>query len=133
MPRMASIQMGCRGRVSPMTLLFNLAINCKVVSVLCKGEGKPLFEAKVSPSSLRWQCPRPLRSPALSKRQLGGNPLVTPVVVANTLLHFIFFKVCRFEPPSVAGFLSTCSKEVALIGRTKSVILPCTDSWLFHR
>ena len=78
---------GCFFRgFAPKTLFFNLAINCKVESELCKGERKPLFEAKVSP--------RPLRSPTLSKRQLGGNPLVTPVVVANTLLHFIFFKVC---------------------------------------
>ena len=46
--------------------------------VFFRGEEGQLFEVVFlpPPSSLRWQCPE------------------TPVVVANTLLHFMFFKVC---------------------------------------
>ena len=64
--------------------LFNLAINCKVVSVLCKGEENPLVRAKFFPF--------PYDPLPFSNAAKGVSPLETPAF-AGTLPLVLIMKV----------------------------------------
>ena len=58
---------------APKTLFICFAINCKVESVLCKGEENPLVRAS--------GFPLPLRSPTFPQRCLGATAPKNPATV----------------------------------------------------
>ena len=70
-------------------LLFNLAINCKVESVLCKGEENPLVRAS--------GFPLPLRSPSFPQRCQRGFPFGNPSLCWIEVL-FRADRASRIEP-----------------------------------